>query len=154
MKYLERMKRLLFLCIQFALSSILFGQDDSKPENSDFYKESLKIYVDYAKTLEPNIDTIYVRESYYLNDFTGIVSDVQIMMVNLNFITAKTSKRKTFPLIVINPMKLEEGTPIIDVVKFWVTRKRKKYHFANVYGAKVKVYFDCELETFVCEKIN
>jgi len=149
------MKKILFIIISFFCVS-LFGQEQELQKNTsaDFYKESLILHIDFIKSTQPNTKILYVQESPYLKKMNQEIDGIQVMMISKEFIHTNTSKRKSLPITVINPLKIENDEAFIYVVNYSVTRKRKKYTMANVDRTKVKVFYDCEKNTTKYEVVN
>ncbi len=122
----------------------LFSQDKEISESIDLYKESLRSYVIEMKNFQPDWDTIYVKESFHLQNIkSGKLEGIYIKVVNESFIHHKTRRNKKLPLTVIHPLIVENGSFIVYVVHFDVTRKGKHYNMANVDRVKSKMTYDC-----------
>ncbi len=131
-----------FICF----TGILFAQ---KVQKEDPYYKALELRTEYFKKYNIDVDTIYVTKETYLNDYTGLLNDFYIKMVDESIIYDKTRKQKSFFVQFINPINFEEGSSVIYVTEFAITRKRKKYLRINDSGTIVSFAYDCEKGSYV-----
>lgn len=137
------MKELILFLVVIS-NSFLHGQELQSLGNVDLYKNSLRLHVEFTKSIRPSIDTMYIRSASYFGGLDSIIGGVRIIVVDEGYIYRKTSKKRMLPISVINPLKIEEGEAVVYVVDYNVTRKRRKYTMSNVDRTKVKVVYNCE----------
>ncbi|WP_375560563.1 hypothetical protein ACE193_23175 [Bernardetia sp. OM2101] len=137
----------LFFIILFIIPSLTIAQTLNP------YDTSISSHVEYlSKNYVLEKGCIYVQESNKPNLLTlKSIKEFNIVILNSENIVKK-AKKKSFVISVIQHVRFENDTFIIDIVDFFVKYKRGGLNYVNVGGESFTFKYDCEKEEFVLVK--
>lgn len=125
------------------MSLRLVGQDKRDSLNDSYFESLKKEILAIPKALKS--DTIFIKKASYLNDFSGILEGVQILMLDDNEIYERTKKGQSLIIRVVHPIEFNNGISQITISTFGVKRKRNKYHWINSGFSTIQIQYDCNL---------
>jgi len=137
--------------MQFILGFLLFlaGPHFTMKGGGDPYYESLKLHIKrFENFAAPGIDTFFVKKQMFHSDYNGIINNEFVKTIDDKLLYEKTKGREYLLLVVISPIKVEEGKLIIFVTNYDVRRKGHKYSYAGADVTKCELDFNCESNSF------
>lgn len=141
------------LIIILAILSFGASAQTSLDSLRDGYYASLQLAImsipQFAKS-----DTIYIRKDSHLGEYSGLLGDLRIVMIDAKTIHEKTKKYKTLAIKVIHPIEFKSGSLFITISDFGVKRKRNKYSFINSGYTTVKMEYNCSEAKFLYEILS
>lgn len=121
-------------------------------DSSNVYFQSLKIICDaYAQN---GYDEVFIEENLTTKGLPKNCQGLTIKYINNTTIKKFTGKNKTLLLHRIIPLRLKDGEFFVNIIKFEVSRIKKKYKYANKGGNKLIFEYDCVEECLVYRSPN
>ncbi len=152
------MRNLTILVILMLLHYFSFSQIESKRELvsfEDLYNNALETC---CKSVQyKNNDLIYIDfDPYTTNHLSSSFCNIEIQVLKYNELCKLTSHNKTIILLKMFPIEHTQGTFIINIASYEVSKKgrRLEYSLQLGMGTKVKYRYDCGADGFLFDKIE
>lgn len=151
------MKHIVLSTLAFFLSFPLFSQSEHKRTNlrlDDLYRHSMEVYCD---SMQGDISgVLFVEYSpTTADDLPAVIGSIALDVLTSEELHKLTSNRKSVSLMRIFPIQQIDGSFVVTMASYIVSRKGKKFEFALQLGigAKVKYRYDCNVGCFVFSEI-
>jgi len=117
-----------------------FNQDI---DTSNIYLQALGYHIGAfnTDTQSTSGESVYFVEidKYTTKDFPPKIGTCKIELVDKGMIKSMTSNNKELDILVVRPARWKDGSLIITVIDFSVTRKRNHFFYTNKGGSSFQV---------------
>ncbi len=114
----------------------------------NIYQISLTHHLEYLKSLNKNVQSVFVEKSDLTSELPEKIGDVRVVYLTRSEIQAKTKKGNRIDLIVIRPVMINAKSIKTVIIDFAVTSKKNKFKYANGGGSTFEFKYNCDLESF------